>query len=69
MSEPTYPRDSSALRRELRDVIRGAYENGVAVEGSYDIRFDDSIPDYDATLLEVTKPTMNADDESESLAD
>lgn len=60
MSETIYPSDSDALRQELRDVIRGAYENDVAIEGSYEIRFDDGIPDYEATVLEVTKPSVSA---------
>lgn len=46
----------------LNELMRTAYENGVAVEGGWECRNSTGSPDWDVVILEITKQVASEDE-------
>ena len=47
--------DDAAFRAELRSLLRRAHESGVDVEGGWECRNGDGVPDWDVVVTEIEK--------------
>ncbi len=50
------PQTSQEFRRQLRRLLRTAFENDVDVEGAFNCRNGPSMPDYEVLITEIEKP-------------
>lgn len=55
-SEDSSINSSDEFVEELEDLLRRAYRSGVDVEGGWVCRNGDSHPDWEAVIVEMSKP-------------